>query len=79
VISFYNFDQECIGFMSADIPINGCVFLNGEIARIYFSKEHSYGGLFASVTNGSSPGNYQINYDSGNRNTGNCIPASSNL
>jgi hypothetical protein len=45
-----------------DIPINRRVFLNGERARVHFSREHGYGGLFASVTNVSSPGNYHPNY-----------------
>jgi len=45
-----------------DIPINRRVFMNGEKARVHFSRDQGYGGLFASVTNVSLPGNYDPNY-----------------
>ncbi len=45
-----------------DVEINRRVFINGEKARVRFSREKLFGGLFASVTNVSQPGNYEPNY-----------------
>jgi hypothetical protein len=45
-----------------DVPINRKVFINGERARARFSYEKGYGGLFASVTDVSQPGNYDPGY-----------------